>query len=243
MDWSVANSALAVTLIGVSGAAIGYFYRARTERLQNYRLALFILLKIWHRFGLLNVEDFNPEIDSIINSIKRQFPDANFSDEEIGAIKVYFTPYLRQMLINKAFEGFESIEQAYAEAVHLVSLHDPIYGYELDSIKSIRSRMVAIDQYFASAFGQVVQSDDPNSQFLISIQSKLKSFAHNDAISDIESAIHRLSWKVGVITRFRVKKALQQRKDRLTHIPENEIQRLIDEVLVPAIQTITNIKH
>ena len=236
MSWTTANSALILALIGIICGVIGYFYRARNEQLRNYRLALFIILRIWHRFGLLSRDNFGLEFDFLFSRVQQRCPDAKISDEEIKAIKCYFSPFMKKILINRAFEGFESIEAAWDESVRLVSLHDPIFGYELSSISSIRSRLAAMDQYFAAAFGQLDQDDHPETQLVKRIQSKAKSFAHKDAILDIESAIKRLSRKIGILTNLKVQKVLENGKTRLAKIPENETQKIVDEILVPFIQ-------
>lgn len=235
-DWIYAHPDLSLGIIGPILVAIGYFYRTRAEKYENRREALYLLLEIWHRMTIASKKSFDELFEAIFSRMQVKLPQYPISDKELKVLKGYFTPILIRALRSKALEDFETIHDAYAKAVALISKSDPILAYWLDSASSTKKRLSYLDDYLAEAFKPFDQQDEVAAALAANLRDGLSTQAEKDATKDIEKSLRSLALHVSVYTYVRVCVLIFRRHRKLISPIEMErVDHLLDEVLIPAL--------
>ncbi|WCN10715.1 hypothetical protein [Marinomonas mediterranea] len=233
MDLTNIDSKLLIGVMTPILLAVGYFYRARKESIKNRKIALYILLEIWHRISVFYRKDFDDVFEQIIKEIKRQFPTENISESEICASKAYFTPILIEAARGIALSDLDSYQEKYQEAVSLISSDDPIFAYKISSASKTKKFLKFLDSYLERSLAPIEESEI-GSMLSQSLKSHMTKHAELDSIKDLESDIRRLSLKVGVFTFFSSAYIIRKRRSNLATIESREVENLVANVLAPA---------
>ncbi|WP_157671913.1 hypothetical protein [Desulfuromonas soudanensis] len=128
---------IAITIITLIGACIGYVYRARKEKKENLNISLYLLLEIWHRLSVLAKFNFDPEFDEVINELTNQLPEAKLDEDQKNEIKRYFTPILIEKSHKTALSDFGTYTDAFDSAVLKLSKDLPFFAYRINSTSRI----------------------------------------------------------------------------------------------------------
>jgi len=213
--------------------AVGYFYRARKESIKNRKVALYILLEIWHRISVFYRKDFDDVFEQIVREIKRQFPAENISESEISASKAHFTSILIETARGIALSDLDSYQERYQEAVSLISSDDPVFAYKISSASKTKKFLKFLDSYLEKSLAPI-EENKIGGVLSQSIKSHMTKHAELDSIKDLESDIRRLSLKVGVFTFFSSAYIIRRRRSNLATIENKEVENLVANVLAPA---------
>ncbi len=214
--------------------AVGYFYRARKEHIKSRKIALYILLEIWHRISIFYRQDFDDVFDQIIKEVKTQLPHENISESEISAIKAHFTPMLIETTRGIALSDLESYQERYQEAVSLISSDDPIFAYKISSASKTKKFLKFLDTYLERSLAPI-EENDIGSVLSQSLKSHMTKHAELDSIKDLESDIRKLSFKVGFFTYLSSVCTIRKRRRKLATIRDGEVENLVANILAPAI--------
>lgn len=233
MDLTNIDSKLLIGVITPILFAIGYLYRSRKESIKNRKVALYILLEIWHRISVFYRKDFDDVFEQIIREIKRQFPSENISESEISASKAHFTPILIETARGIALSDLDGYQERYQEAVSLISSDDPIFAYKISSASKTKKFLKFLDSYLEKSLAPI-EENEIGSVLSKSLKSHMTKHAELDSIKDLESDIRRLSLKVGVLTFLSSAWLIRKRKSNLAKIGSGEVENLVANVLAPA---------
>ena len=121
MDLTNIDSKLLIGILTPTFLVVGYFYRARKDSIKNRKIALYILLEIWHRISVFYRKDFDDVFEKMVKEIKKQFPGENISESQILASKNHLTPILMETARGIALSDLDSYQERYQEAVSLIS--------------------------------------------------------------------------------------------------------------------------
>jgi hypothetical protein len=235
MEWIYAHPDLALGIIGPILLAIGYIYRGRAERYDNRREALYLLLGIWHRMTIVSKNSFDEIFDAVFDRLRAKFPQHPMSSEELKAIKSYFTPILTRELRAKALEDFDSLHEAYAKAVKLISKSDPVLAYRLDSASSTKKRLAYLESYMTEAFKPLDQRGMEAAAFADNLREGLSTHAEKNATAEIEKSLRGLALHVSTYTYFSIYLLILRRHKKLHAVDPVRIEQLLNEVLIPAL--------
>lgn len=213
--------------------AIGYFYRSRKESIKNRKIALYILLEIWHRISAFRRTDFDDVFDKLFYEIKKQFPEENISVNDLKESKRHFTPILIENIREIAISDLDSYQDKYQEAVSLISSDDPIFAYKINSASKTKKFLKFIDSYLEQSLESIRENEIGN-KLSQSLKSHLTKHTEIDSIKDLESDIRILSLKVGIFTYFSSAYIIRKRKGKLTKFDNGTIENLVKNVLTPA---------
>ncbi|MCL2915740.1 hypothetical protein L2725_18455 [Shewanella corallii] len=233
MDLANIDSKVLIGLITPILLAIGYFYRARKENIKNKKIALYILLEIWHRISVFYRKDFDDVFEQVVKEIKRQFPDANISDSEISASKKHFTPILVETARGIALSDLENYQERYQEAISLISSDDPIFAYKITSASQTKKFLKFLDSYLEKSLAPIEENEIGNA-LSQSLKSHMTKHVEIDSIKDLESDIRKLSLKVSFFTFLSSVYIIRKRRSNLASIGSGEVENLVANVLTPA---------
>ena len=215
---------------------IGYFYRVRKEKKENLKAALYILLEIWHRMAILYRNDFNAYIDALADELAKRVPEEGFTEEQRNATKQYLTPILRDTAHSSAFSDVEHYQQSFDEAVKLLAVDDPFFAYEIGSAGNTKKLLKALDRYLETVF-KPLEAEGGDSLILSkTLKEHLTSHAALEVLSDLESDIYKLAFKIGFIPYIKSLKTVRKRKKRLKEFSQKELKELVETVLFPAME-------
>lgn len=233
MDLTNIDSKLLIGVITPILLAVGYFYRARKESIENRKVALYILLEIWHRISVFYRNDFDDVFEQIIREIKKQFPNENISEGEISASKTHFTPILIETARGIALSDLDGYQERYQEAVSLISSDDPIFAYKISSASKTKKFLQFLDSYLERSLAPI-EENEIGSVLSKSLKSHMTRHAELDSIKDLESDIRRLSLKVGLLTFLSSAWLIRKRRSNLAKFGSGEMENLVANVLAPA---------
>lgn len=216
--------------------ATGYFYRARKEKNDNLKKALYILLEIWHRMAVLYRKDFDSYFDAITAEIIKKVPEEEFTEEQRKASKEYFTPILMNTVQTAAFSDIEHYQDSFDEAVKLIAINDPFFAYDIGSGGKTKIFLKTLDSYLEDALQPLENEGGDGLVLSNTLKDQLSSHASLDALSDLEKDINRLSFRVGIITYIKSFSVIRKRKERLQGFTKKEVSELVDSVLFPVIE-------
>lgn len=180
MIWLKNNPEIAAVIIALIGTAVGYIYRARSEKRENLCEALYLLLEIWYRFSLQSKVSLSNVFESLSEKLKEISPDIIISDQDIKASHAYFGPIIQNILKTNAQEDFDGVREAYARVIKLVSKSDPIFAYRLESASSIQKRLTSLDQYFKDALSPLTEKQFITDTFSQRLQTRLEDYSRCD---------------------------------------------------------------
>lgn len=213
--------------------AIGYFYRLRREKRENLREALYILLEIWHRVTALSKVAFDKEFKVLFGEMKKHFPNENISDEQVAALKEYISPILLSNLHGMILSDYGSFEGAYLDAVKKVSKDDPILAYKVSSASKTRKCLTFMDKYLDEALSPLEEKRSIGFSSLL--KKHVQSYVKKDLIVDLENNMKSLSRRISIFAYFEVYTVIRKRRRILDNSAQEEVGKLVKEVLVPAI--------
>lgn len=181
--------------------------------------------------ALLKVE-FDKEFKVIFGEMKRHFPNENISDEQIAAIKEYASPILLRNLHGMMLSDYGNFEKAYLEAVKKVSKDDPILAYKVSSASKTRKLLTVMDKYLDEVLSPL--EGDGSIEFASLLKKHVQSYAKKDLVLDLENNIKSLSRRVSIFAYSKVYMVIRKRRSTLDNSAQEEIGKLVKEVLVPA---------
>ncbi len=214
--------------------AVGYFYRSRRENIKNRKIALYILLEVWHRISVFYRKDFDDVFDQLAIEIKKQFPAENISENDIRASRNYFTPILIETARGIALSDFDDYQERYQEAVSLISSDDPIFAYKVGSASKTKKFLMFLDSYLARSLSPLEETG-VGSKLSQSLKSHMTRSAELESIKDLESDIRKLSLKVSVFAYLSSAHLIKKRKNNISKIDNGELENLVKDILTPAL--------
>lgn len=213
---------------------LGYFYRVRIEKKKNKKLALYLLMEIWHRMSVFYRQDFDDIFEKFLNEIKKKLPGQQISDEEISTSKVQFLPIISDLINNSALSDLEDYQERYQQAVSLISEDDPIFAYKISSASNTKKFLAAIDAYINKSLAAFETAEED--KILAGILKKnLTGNINLDAIQDLEKHIKHLAMKISIITYFKSISAIKKRKKNLQTIDDETVEEIMAKILMPSI--------
>ena len=227
-DWIEANTEVATALFAALFASLGYFYRARQEKRENLKVALYWLLEIWHRVTILSWSSYDDFYDRLILRFRQRHPHLPFSDAEAAASKAHFIPILRNSLAAHAMANFDGFQNAYNEAVQSVARSNPVYAYKIRAT-SLKDRIAYLDTYFGAAF-ESVPNESSMSPFVKGMRGKVDDLSYADEVLDLEIIIRGLAWRISLSTYLETHRAIHARKAKLKKIEEARLDTAIDSL-------------
>lgn len=234
IDLANIDSKLLIGILTPTLLAAGYFYRSRKESIKNRKIALYILLEIWHRVSAFYRKDFDDVFDQLFNELKKQFPGEDLSESELITSKSHFTPILIEATRGMAFSDLDSYQEKYQEAVSLISSDNPIFAHKINSSSKTRELLSFLDGYLEKSL-EPIEESEVGSKLSQSLKSRITRHAELDAIKDLESDIRKLSFKIGIFTYLSSANLIKKRKHALTTFDKDALQNLVKNTLIPAI--------
>lgn len=228
MDLFTTYQNLTVGVFGTLCVAIGYLYKAQRSKKENIKSALYLLLEIWHRMTIFAKIDFEQELESFISEICKKFPKFIMSDKEKTTIKKQFSPILINMLHQIAIEGYNSLEDAFKEAVSNISKDDPVLAYKINNSSNIKGTINHIDRYlqesiktFGGSQGQLENLFSKKIQEMVSI----------DLLKNLERDVILLSRRLSLVSEFKVRRLIRKRKKKIAQTDLSEMNKWINEII------------
>jgi len=214
----------------------GYFYRARQDKKKNQKVALYILMEIWHRMSIFHRRDFDDVFDRIITEIKRQFPGENITEGDIESSKAHFTPILIKTAHKAALSDIVGYQEKYQEAVSLISSDDPIFAYKVSSAGNTKRFLSFLDAYLNMVLKPVEDEGHLGMTLSSTFKTHMSAHAGLDSIKDLESDIRKLSWKIGIFTFISCLFTIRKRRKTLRNLGSKEVENMVANVLAPAMR-------
>jgi len=235
VEWIGAHKEIFVAVLGALCVAIGYWFRLRTERRQNLREALHLLLEIWHRVGVLTARSPHDSIDVLATKISERFPGITMSPGEVAATKAHFVPILLSHLRALALEDVDTLQKDYLRAVSLIARSHPVYAYRLEASARIKHRLQFLDGYLADAYAPLEQQGGTSGVVLSTMRDRLAAYVHEDQLQDIEDGLRGLALRVSLLTWIEVRLLIRKRRQLLATTPDREVGEYVDSVIVPVL--------
>ena len=218
---------------GVIGGVAGYWWRERAGRRRSLAVSLYLLMEIWHRISILQRTSFDFLLQQLEEKLTHRYPDAKFEAEELAAVKRYFEPILDALVRKSAFEGFESLHDAYAEAVRLVAQQDPLLAYRLDGASNIKRRLDFFDNYLTQTMPPLEASGEVSQEFSALMQRKMREYAGRDTAADIQQVMKSLALRYSVWAYLRVLIVVWRRNRKLQSDLTESVEKMFDDVIAP----------
>lgn len=233
MTWLEQHHELAIAILSPLLLAVGYLYRGRVERRANLREALYLLLEIWHRLGLVSAVDFEEMAEKLISRMRALFPGESISEVEVLVAKAHFLPILRRLIRAHALSDVEGLQDAYQKVVLLVARSHPVYAYKLESASSVKKRLAFVDQYLVEAFGSLDAQGEDASAFIAKLRERVSSHSERDAMGELEGHLRGLAWRVSLTSLIGVHRLIRRRRLTLALDSSEEFDRWITGVVTP----------
>ncbi|KUJ73977.1 hypothetical protein AVO42_00725 [Thiomicrospira sp. XS5] len=234
IDFTSIYNNILIAVLSPALFAIGYLYRSRKENLKNRKIALYILLEIWHRISIFYKKNFDDVFDQIVSEIKEQFPREDISENEIRESKNYFTPILMEKVREMALSDLDNFQEKYQEAVSLISSDDPIFAYKIGSASETKKFLKFLDSYLEKSFSPIEENDIGN-KLSQSLKTNMTRHAELRAIKDLETDIKKLSFKVSLSTYLSSIYTIRTRRKKLAKLKNSEVKNLVKNILTPAV--------
>lgn len=216
-------------------ATTAYLYQRIQDRRGNLKEALYLLLEIWHRITLLaNESSIDLLLNRIFEGVKQRLPQLRFDDAEVKAAAGNAKPVLQNLIRSRALEGFENVQDAYAQVIKLISKSDPIFAYRLESAMSIKQRLALLDTALKDAMPLTLDQPPVVAALAASVTDRLRTTANTDSMQELEAALRSLTWRISLWSYFLVRREIKKRAKQLA-TPDSEIFNLVDNMLVPAL--------
>jgi|GEM_PF-3237539 len=213
--------------------AMGYFYRARREKKENLRKALYILLEIWHRMAVLYRQNFDSMFDVFAKEIRKAAPEEEFTVEQQEATRKYFTPILLGVARSSAFSDMDDFQELFDEAVRLISVDDPLFAYHIGSAGKTKKFLSEFNGYVDNTLKPLDEEGGDSLILSSAIKSHISLHVSKDVLIDLEKNVRRIAFRVGIITFLKSCSVIRARKNKLEKFSESEIKELVGTVLAP----------
>lgn len=238
MNWLETYPEVSAAVVGAACVAVGYIYRARTERRENLKDALYLLLEIWHRLSILTAQSPEKLFGSLAERFHVLYPDLPFSKDQLEASKAHFIPILQRTLIATALDDFNDLQTAFKTAVQLVARSNPVYAYRIESVSSTRKRLSHIAQYLEEAFGPLEAEGGEAVNVSKKVKQCINELVQGDATKDMEEDLRGLALRISVCTYIDVILVMKRRRKLLLKGPDVDrfdevIKKIVSELQKP----------
>ena len=230
------STSLLIGILSPVLLAIGYFYRSRQESKKSKKIALYMLMEIWHRMSVFYRRNFDDAFEQIFMEIKKQFPNESISESEIEASKAHFTPILMETARKSALSDLDGYQEKYQQVVALISPDDPIFAYKISSASKTKRFLNFLDSYLNKSLEVIEKEGIAGMTLSETLKTHVTEHVQLDSIKDLESDIRRLSLKISLYTYTSCILAIRKRKKKLNKLSENDIENLVANVLAPAMK-------
>lgn len=221
MDWikTIGASDLLTSLIVITAAtgfgAVGYLYRSQRERKANFNAALHLLLEIWHHAGLLTKPDVSADFKRLTRELEKAFPGTDLPSEAIEPFQAHIESTLQDSLQKKAFDKFDTLQEAYATVVHLIAKSDPIYAYHLETSGNIKTILNLMDDYMTQALIPLGDGEEAQ-RFKRCLQREVSEYVQKDLMDSLEKSLKGLALRTNFATTYpRTLLTIRRRRQRL----------------------------
>lgn len=231
MNWFVANPGLSAALLGIVAAIFGYFYRARSERKDNLKEALYLLLEIWHRMTMLSYNSHDQLVDSLLARFRKLYPNVTISHEQIQASKNQLVPALQRILTEQALSDFGGFQDAYKRVVRLIARSKPVYAFRLESVSGTRQVLESIDRYMNEAAPTSELMSAPSAILSNQLKRSVQDTLSSAAVFNMEKDILGLAFRISVWTWLDAARTIRRRRKRLIGLLNEAFSHEIDQFL------------
>lgn len=200
MAWTNAFYAIAGVLVGLFGAAIGYFVRIRRERQHTLKKCLFMLLRIWNDLRALNSLDLKNWVASFMAELRRRFPGEKIDDDMLTSQQLESIQSAMLALAAKEITEIEKTGlQEYNEMIVRLAEEEPILAYKLDKRPELRKLLTKAEQVFSELGKSVpeLQGDKDADKFLRELGRKVIDGTHSGVLYNFEQdmiAVAAMTW-------------------------------------------------
>lgn len=215
---------------------LGYFYRARKDKSENLKKALYIILEIWHRMAILYRRNCDDYFDVLIAELMKKVPEEGVTEEDYKAMKEHFTPILMKHLHKAAFSDIEHYQDSFDEAVKLISINDPFFAYHIGSGGKTKKYLDSLDCYLEDALKPFENNGGDSLAFSNTLKGHMSEHASLGILSGLEDDIKRLSYRIGVMAFIQSFFVIRKRKSRLQAIETEEISDMVNNLVLPAME-------
>jgi hypothetical protein len=205
---------------------IGHVFKTRAETKAKVNAALFHLLEIWSVICVAKVINEDKFSEKLINEIKEAFPKENITPEIEAEIKDGLEQSMPIWLGVRSGTEPKYLSK-YMDAVNELASVYPIYAYELNKNQMVINFLDGFEVLFK---GKEVAEHEK------AALKNMKAFLSNDAFSEFQTDLRKLSKKSGILNYLRVRKHIKKIDRRLNSIPKKHFKDYIDKVIAPIIQ-------
>lgn len=207
----------------------GQFLKTRREDKRIKKKVLFLLFETLYTFKKL---DFSKELEIITEKILARLPKEAQTDEGKFMLKEMYKPLFSNFIESDVSDNLIELEDSYKKSIEELSLVDPITAYRLKGKNKILQTFDQLNNYFEDA-----KLHYPEENIEITTQGEtvmeiIKPELLKTSIFDIVEEIKRIALSIGIITRIKANKIINQRKDKiLDNKKEEQIEELLNKLM------------
>lgn len=217
IDWTYI-AALVSIAFGWALNEIGQWIRARKEDRRKLRQVLYNMLETYHLFLRSDMDEY---MKVVTQKVVDKIPKEEQTPEIIQMIKETYSILIASNLKPQLIVDFKEAEVKYQQAIESLSCIDPLEAFWLSGKSSVLSRFESIDTDVSTS---QILTPEVTAEFdhaTKDIMDVLKPSIIKDVLGDLEHAIWKIAFKIGVITYLKSKAATRRMKqNRIRGISE-----------------------
>jgi hypothetical protein len=222
-------SALGSVAFGWLLNEMGNFLKTRREDKRIKRKVLFFLFETLYTFKKL---DISKELELITEKIILKLPAEAQTDEGRHYLRTMYNPIISNLVENDVSENLLELEESYKKSIEELSLVDPISAYRLKGKNRILQTFDQLYDYFEDVKQQFPEESNDIESQSEKVFEQIKPELLNNSISDLEVEIKSISLSIGIWTRIKANKILNQSTNKEIDIKRNkQIDELLDKLM------------
>ncbi len=206
---------------------LGQWFRVRQEDKKNLKIVLFNLLETYFVFYRSDIDKY---VQKVTDKVHSKIPLSEQSTEINSLMQTMYTSILTDNLKPELLNEMNSIQESYQNSIKTLATIDPLTAYYLSGRTNIIQTFDDIQKIFDS-----IKKDFPAEQNEIEDGANqalniLKPDIFKDSLSDLESDIKKIAWKINPYVWYRSIKAIKRLRKNSNEQLDKEIDKLFEKL-------------
>lgn len=213
-------SVIVGAMIGALISMVSFHYKERKLLKEKFNASLFRLLSVWKNMAIYQFVMSESYGIAIVEGLKRKYPKEHIPKNLAPDMQ-------RSIMQTMPLEDHNELYEQYLNSIEELSLVDPMLAFKLSSNREL----IVYLRFLRDKF-----PDDAHSKELL---LSFANFTYEDAIVEFEQDLITISRKISWSSARQVKEKICRRQQRMKNIPDDEIDKYIEQVFDPVVQKVT----
>lgn len=224
--WGFVFSAVAIA-IGWMLNQFGQWFRTQQEDKRNIKIVLFNLLETYFIFIRSDLDKY---IQKVTDKTHSKIPKEQQTEEIKALMQSIYSQILIGYLKPELLNEITTIQDRYQDSINTLATIDPLTAYYLSGRTNILESFETLERIFDS-----IKEIYPNEQKEIQLGANqiieiIKPDIFKDTLTDLESDIKTIAWKINPYIWYKSIKAIKTLKKNSNERLDNEIDKLFEKI-------------